>query len=293
MPGISMIRFVFLLDIGSGLAASSAVISSRGEMLVLRHDPFDDDDPVKNDDATKKVVMTHTKDFGPVRQHTNDSTPTAYIHIGSRDAPEKVILDTGSDKLVMKTGDTLKAMIHAIDPGLDEGTLTVNSKEIYNHEDSLTYQGHYVTDKYRNISEPAVRAVTYGSGTAICDEGTDTVMLGGIENGDKQRQLKNFSICEIEKDNLPPLHSKSGISGILGLQHMANRSLGTSLFSTLRDNGMMSAIGYCRGKGDNGTIIWGDTADEQDLHEVPVIGQMHWAMDLKGLQLTSGTAASS
>merc|ERR1711918_131349 len=126
-----------------------------------------------------------------------------------------------------------------------------------NHNTSSTYQRKFMKDKKTNKSVPARSQIAYGSGAAITDEGNDTVRIGHFK-------LDNFSLSEITADSLQMLHTKKGISGVLGLQHMKNKSLGRSLFSRMRDAGMFTAFGYCRGKGDNGTFIWGDTSKEGD-----------------------------
>merc|ERR1719181_2105348 len=103
------------------------------------------------------------------------------------------------------------------------------------------------------------------------------------------RELKNFTIMEITADSLQLLHDKKGVSGVLGLQHMKNRSLGRSLFSRMRDDNMFDAFVYCRGTGDNGTFIWGDTSTEGD--GVDVLGQMHWAVNVSMIQVHGNGSA--
>jgi len=96
---------------------------------------------------------------------------------------------------------------------------------------------------------------------------------------------------EITADSLQLLHTSSGIAGILGLQHMKNKSLGNSLFSQMRDKDLLTSFGYCRGNGNNGTFIWADSSTEGD--EVDIIGQMHWATKLGGIKISTNASAAS
>merc|ERR1719506_3390372 len=79
------------------------------------------------------------------------------------------------------------------------------------------------------------------------------------------------------------IHDATGISGILGLQHMKNKTLGSSLFSEMRNADLLTAFGYCKGSGQNGTFIWGD--DSTEGTKIDVIGEMHWAVKLGGLNV--------
>jgi hypothetical protein len=192
-----------------------------------------------------------------------------------------VIFDTGSDKLVAKTWDTVANELASVDQGIDG--MVLPSGSIYDHNHSASYHRRYAYDPDTKELEPMQSAITYGSGTAITDVGADDVIVG-------QRSLTNFTLMEITRDSLDLLHTSKGIAGILGLQHMKNESLGHSLFSRLRDAGKMTAFGYCRGTGNNGTFIWGD--DSKEGRAVDVIGEMHWAVKLGDVSLNSSNHAS-
>merc|ERR1719321_1764085 len=148
--------------------------------------------------------------------------------------------------------------------------MVMPSDLIYNHATSSTYQQKFMTDR-SNKSVPKMSSITYGSGTAITADGTETVLVGN-------RTLQNYTIKEITADSLQLLHTSKGIAGVLGLQHMKNKSLGNSLFSRMRDDGLLTSFGYCRGNGNNGTFIWGD--DSKEGTAMDVVGQMHWAVKL-------------
>lgn len=210
----------------------------------------------------------------PYRQDTNGSTPTAWIQVGTPKKYLSVILDTGSDKLVAKTWETIAAELTSVDQGIDG--MVLPSELLYNHNTSSSYKAKFMKDPATGKDAPMQDSITYGSGTAITDDGTETVLVGN-------RSLENFTIMEINADNLQMLHTSTGIAGILGLQHMKNKSLGNSLFSHMRDKDLMTAFGYCRGAGNNGTFIWGD--DSTDGHELDVIGQMHWAMHMSNVSM--------
>jgi len=216
----------------------------------------------------------------PFRQATNGSTPTGWIQIGTPKKWLYVIFDTGSDKLVAKTWESIQSELASIDQGV-EG-MVMPSELIYNHATSSSYQQKFMTDR-SNKSVPKMSSITYGSGTAITADGTETVLVGN-------RTLQNYTIKEITADSLQLMHTSKGIAGVLGLQHMKNKSLGNSLFSRMREDGSLTAFGYCRGSGNNGTFIWGDKSTEG--HEMDVVGQMHWAVKLGELKVDVSDAAA-
>jgi hypothetical protein len=224
--------------------------------------------------STLAVDPHHSAAHGPYVQLVNGSTPTGFMQLGTPPKYLLVIFDTGSDKLVAKTWDTLSAELASIDQGVEGEILP--SSSIYNHNSSSTYRRKLVKDPRTNDMVPEKSEIAYGSGMAITDEGNDTVKIGNFI-------LKNFSLSEITTDSLALLHTKKGISGVLGLQHMKNKSLGRSLFSRMRDAKLLTSFGYCRGTGDNGSFIWGD--DSTEGLEVPVIGQMHWAVKIGNIKM--------
>merc|ERR1719387_463054 len=153
--------------------------------------------------------------------------------------------------------------------------MVVPSKLIYDHATSSSYQHQYMTDK-SGKKVPKQSAITYGSGTAITDDGSESVLVGN-------RDLKNFTLMEITADSLQLLHTSKGIAGVLGLQHMKNQSLGHSLFSRMRGANLLTSFGYCRGTGNNGTFIWGD--DSKEGTAMDVVGQMHWAVHMSNVSM--------
>jgi len=218
----------------------------------------------------------------PYRQSTNGSTPAGWIQLGT---PKKwlfTIFDTGSDKLVAKTWETVAAELASVDQGISG--MVLPSKMIYDHNSSSTYIRTQILNPLTGKNEGKQSSITYGSGTALCDLGTDAVFVGN-------RTLANLTLMEITADSLQLLHTSKGIAGVLGLQHMKNKSLGNSLFSRMRDADLLDSFGYCRGTGNNGTFIWGDTATEGN--ELEVIGQMHWAVKLGSVKVADGSSANS
>jgi hypothetical protein len=228
--------------------------------------------------TTKAVGDDQSVDV-PVRQQVNGSTPTGWVQIGTPPKWIYLIFDTGSDKLVAKTWDTVSKELSAVDGGI-EGDV-VPSVRLYDHNSSSSYHRRYAADPDTHKLVPERSAITYGSGTAITDVGADTITVG-------QRTLDNFTLMEITRDSLSLLHTSQGIAGILGLQHMKNRSLGHSLFSRLRDAGKMTSFGYCRGKGNNGTMIWGDDSTEGTAMDV--LGEMHWAVKLGDVKIANASS---
>jgi len=220
------------------------------------------------------LAVTNPAELQPFRQATNGSTPSGWIQIGTPKKWLLVIFDTGSDKLVAKTWETIDAELSSIDQGVSG--MVLPSAGIYNHLSSTSYHRLYMKNGRTGEQMPRQSSITYGSGTVHTDDGVDTVLIG-------KRNLENFTVEEITADSLQLLHTSSGIAGVLGLQHMKNKSLGNSLFSKMRDADLMTSFGYCRGTGDNGTFIWGDQSMEGT--ETEVIGQMHWAIKLGGVRM--------
>lgn len=223
------------------------------------------------------------------KQLTNGSTPTGWIQIGTPKKWLYVIFDTGSDKLVAKTWETIAAELDTVDQGVTKDMI-MPSDTLYNHDGSSSYLRRYMTDPTTGGQQPMQSSITYGSGTAITDVGADDIHVGA-------RTLKNFTIMEITADSLQMLHTSKGIAGVLGLQHMKNKSLGNSLFSHLRDENLITSFAYCRGElqgaGNNGTFIWGAPEPEgENVHEAEVIGQMHWAVKLGDIKLQNSTGTT-
>jgi hypothetical protein len=245
---------------GLQIASSSIAITAKGELL-------------GSEDVKPALEASNNE---AVRQEVNGSTPTGWIQIGTPPKWLFVIFDTGSDKLVAKTWDTVNNELQSIDQG--EDGMVLPSSKLYDNSNSSTYHRRYVTNPETHEVEPDESAITYGSGTAITDVGSDTILVG-------RRSLTNFTLMEITRDSLDLLHTNKGIAGILGLQHMKNKSLGRSLFSRLRQEGKMTAFGYCRGSGNNGTFIWGDNAT--DGSAIDVVGDMHWAVKMGNVNINS------
>jgi len=232
-----------------------------------------------------------------IRQQVNGSTPAGWIELGNPKKRLYVIMDTGSDKLVAKTWDTIKHMLHQVDGGID--TSVSPSANVYDHDTSKTYAKQLVDKKSMMdptgagasaaASSSGVKVqkrgyIAYGSGVAITDEGNDDVHVGG-------QTLPQFPISEILADSLSMLHTKQGIAGILGLQHMKNQTLGESVFTRAREHGGMTSFGYCRGNNNDGTFIWGDKSTEGT--EVPVVGNIHWALKMSNIKMVGKSQAES
>jgi len=210
----------------------------------------------------------------PYRQEVNGSTPTGTISVGTPSKKILMIFDTGSDVLLAKTWSTIEREVYSIDAGING--LVEPSQTIYNSNTSSTYE--VALDKRGNAAHGFIQ---YGSGMASTMEGRDNVRIGD------NMLLQNFSISEIMQDTLSMLHDASGTSGVLGLQHMKNRTYGESLFTRARDAGLMTAVGYCcNADMTGGTFIWADSSGEGSA--VPVVGQIHWAVPLANVDLVGG-----
>jgi len=229
-------------------------------------------------DASGSVSFSPT--LTPIRQAVRGSTPTGSIEIGTPPVAVEMIFDTGSDKLVAKTWDTVKRELQMVDGSI--GNEVMPTDKIYNHNSSSTYTAEFTSRNGRRL--PKRSQITYGSGVAITEDGHDTVTVG-------TRTLINFPVSEIMADSLTILHSSDGTAGVLGLQHMKNHSLGESIFTRLRAANMMSAFGYCRSSNNSGTFIWGDTAT--DGTPLEVVGQIHWAVKLSNVSTLSATQNAS
>lgn len=228
-------------------------------------------------DLAKALAKAKQEVVPELRQSVRGSTPTGPVQLGTPGVKVGMIFDTGSDKFLVKTWETVQKELQMVDASLTNSVKPTSL--LYDHNRSSTYQTHY------KHGAPAIGLIVYGSGYATTAEGSDYVRAGGA-------MLRDFPISEITHDSLRLLHTPEAISGVLGLQHMRNSSVGTSLFSTLRDAGLMTAMGYCRGQNDS-TFIWSDRSSEGMA--VPVIGEIHWAVKLSQVRLdvTSDQGSSS
>lgn len=238
-------------------------------------DVEDDEGTTGTTEATDSSVSNRSFSF-TFRQHVSGSTPIGALGIGTPSIALNMILDTGSDKFVAKTWATIKAELEKIDAGASDEVFP--GAKIYNHNASKSYVQLYASQNGSKV--PRQGFIAYGSGMAITLEGRETIRIGDDE---KFVSMQKFPISEISLDSLQILHSSKGISGILGLQHMMNRSLGQSFYSVLRDKTVLHSFGYCRGKNNDGFFVWGDQS--LDGKAVNVVGQMHWAVKLKNMHV--------
>jgi len=208
-----------------------------------------------------------------VRQLVTGSTPTGVVQLGTPAKDLNMIFDTGSDKFVAKTWLSIKKTLERIEPGIAE--FVKPTEVLYNHNESSTYT--QILQEVKGKKEPKQGFIAYGSGMAYTAEGKERVLVGNFSG------VTEFPISEISMDSLQVLHTNKGVAGILGLQHMKNKSLGVSLYSMLRESKVIDSFGYCRDRGNNGTFIWGDKSDEGT--ELEVIGQMHWAIEISDVKL--------
>jgi len=216
----------------------------------------------------------------PIHQAVNGSTPTGTIRLGTPPVTLEVIFDTGSHQLVVKTWDTIQKEMQMVDGSI--GDEVKPTSKIYNHNRSSTYTRQFT---YKGgIKHPKKGFIAYGSGMAITDDGNDTVTVGS-------HTLMHFPLSEITADSLRILHRGNRVSGVMGLQHMKNNSLGESIFTRLRSLGMMAAFGYCRGNSNNGSFVWGDSAT--DGTSLDVIGQIHWAVTLGDISVQKQGASNT
>eukprot|EP00435_Cladocopium_sp_Y103_P039816 s2840_g10.t1 len=239
----------------------------------------DEQADVEDDEGTSEATDSSASNSSfsfTFRQHVSGSTPIGALGIGTPSVALNMILDTGSDKFVAKTWATIKAELDKIDAGASDEVFP--GAKIYNHNASKSYIQLYASQNGSKV--PRQGFIAYGSGMAITLEGRETIRIGDDE---KFVSMQKFPISEISLDSLQILHSSKGISGILGLQHMMNRSLGQSFYSVLRDKAVLHSFGYCRGKDNDGFFIWGDQFN--DGKAVNVEGQMHWAVKLKNMHV--------
>jgi len=296
---LSFTQIALLLTVASAIAHQKVVEPSRGHLLreepterilltsrggavIERHSAKNNPDGGDADQAggDQGDVSKPTYSEG-YAQDVTGSTPTGYIKMGTPEKLLKVIFDTGSDVLIAKTWLTVKAEMSKVDQGVEGSYMP--TEFIYDSKASSTYEEHMHKNsegKWIQLQEE----INYGSGPAQLLNGFDTVRVGHFE-------MKNFSISEIMDDRLPMLHKDDNISGVLGLQHMKNRTSGTSLFTLMREQDQLAAFGYCRGTGDTGTFIWGDHSTEGE--EVEVVGQIHWALKLGKMTVKMDASATT
>merc|ERR1719440_197300 len=96
------------------------------------------------------------------KQLTNGSTPTGWVQIGNPKKWLYVIFDTGSDKLVAKTWETIAAELDSVDQGITKDMI-MPSDTLYNHDASSSYLRRYMTDPTSGEKQPMQSSITYGS----------------------------------------------------------------------------------------------------------------------------------
>jgi hypothetical protein len=177
------------------------------------------------------------------------------------------------------------AELETVDQGVDG--MIMPSDDVYNHHKSTSFIAGQRFNNLTGQMDPKTSQTSYGSGVARTVDSSDTIQLG--DNEADSFVLKDFGISEIMQDSLTLLHTKKGLSGVLGLQHMANRSLGTSMFAQMREANLMQSFGYCANPGNEstGTMIWGDYSHEGT--PINIIGQMHWAIPFSMFQVKGWT----
>lgn len=234
-------------------------------------------------EVTASGQTIESKDMKEIRtpptmfsQSTVGTTPTATILLGTPPKPLLVILDTGSDILLAKTWMSIQNEVKQVDAGLKDKLLPTD--DLYNSAASSSYIAGVMPSGQRKQG-----FIMYGSGMATTIVGNDTIRFAG------SAMLQNFSISEITQDSLHMLHDESGVSGVLGLQHMKDSSHGTSLFTRARADNLITAFGYCCAQdAQSGTFFWGDTSAEGKV--IPVIGSIHWAVALTNVTFVEQVA---
>mmetsp|Transcript_36719 Transcript_36719/g.84733 ORF Transcript_36719/g.84733 Transcript_36719/m.84733 type:complete len:735 (-) Transcript_36719:47-2251(-) len=265
----------------SAVLPQQGILSSGDPSKAEAQADIDGDEEEEEDeeesDSTESGSETSGEDFSfTYRQQVAGSTPTGELGIGTPSVNLNMILDTGSDKFVAKTWSTIKAELDKIDAGASDEIIP--SSRLYNHNASKSYVQLFMSAHGKKV--PRQGFIAYGSGMAITVEGRETIRIGATR---EYVSMQKFPISEISLDSLQILHSSKGISGILGLQHMMNKSLGQSFYSKLRDRKVLHSFGYCRGKKNDGTFIWGDRF--KDGKAVKVEGQMHWAVKIANMHV--------
>eukprot|EP00427_Karlodinium_veneficum_P003058 CAMPEP_0169168820 /NCGR_PEP_ID=MMETSP1015-20121227/61192_1 /TAXON_ID=342587 /ORGANISM="Karlodinium micrum, Strain CCMP2283" /LENGTH=631 /DNA_ID=CAMNT_0009241589 /DNA_START=149 /DNA_END=2044 /DNA_ORIENTATION=+ len=260
-------------------------LNSRGDASYERRGDIDSEPQSSVDEEGDEYI-----------QVVNGSTPTGWVHLGSPPKKMLAIFDTGSDKFVAKTWETLEAEMLSFDPS-SEG-MVMPTMWVYDHNTSSTYEHKLIWKNTTREWVPEREMISYGSGVAETLDGFDTLHVGG-------HSIDNMTLSEITADSLQLLHTRAGISAVMGLQHMKNKSLGSSVFSVARNRSMLTSFGYCvdpRGRessqegddelsGDNGTFIWGDKSTEGT--KLDVVGDMHWAVKLGTMQVMGGKQRNS
>lgn len=263
----------------------------------------------------KKPPPKQVPPMAELRQPVNGSTPSGLVLVGNPKKAVNVIMDTGSDVLVLKSWSSFLTLVDKVDSGAS--SYVHSSGVLYNSNESSSYHPSFITE--HGEKAPKRSFIKYGSGMAVTLDGSDTVQLTdkhGVEGAvavkkaavgasslgnalkstlnifDKDikasssSEVQDFPVSEIMSDSLKIMHSGDSINGILGLQHMKNSSMGESLFTRMRNTGAMTSFGYCRDeKNNSGTFIWNDAA--KDGFENKVIGQIHWAVKLANVKMNT------
>jgi len=186
--------------------------------------------------------------------------------------PIKVLFDTGSSLLVVKTGRTFDAVAKAACEKI--GNMFVNATGCQAGVCGKCYRH---TECYKDLKKK--EEIDYGSGPVLVHRGTESVAVAN-------QAVEGMVIGELVDFGVQTFTRKD-FQGICGLMHNAGGVQdGQSLFQVLRENKNMERFGYCINEAGESRIYWFDQKQDH-CKRVDVVCKHHWGVDFAGFKVGS------
>eukprot|EP00746_Dinoflagellata_sp_MGD_P167513 gnl/MRDRNA2_/MRDRNA2_98197_c0_seq1.p1 gnl/MRDRNA2_/MRDRNA2_98197_c0~~gnl/MRDRNA2_/MRDRNA2_98197_c0_seq1.p1 ORF type:complete len:505 (+),score=100.25 gnl/MRDRNA2_/MRDRNA2_98197_c0_seq1:80-1594(+) len=181
-----------------------------------------------------------------------------------KQTPIKVLFDTGSSLLVVKTGRTFDAVAKAACEKI--GDMFINATGCQAGVCGKCYRH---TECYQDLKKK--EEIDYGSGPVLVHRGMESVAVAGqAVSGMVIGELVDFGVQTF---------TRKDFQGICGLMHNAGGEQdGKSLFQVLREKKNMERFGYCINDAGESRIYWFDKKQDH-CKRVDIVCQHHWGVD--------------
>jgi hypothetical protein len=189
-----------------------------------------------------------------------------------KQTPIKVLFDTGSSLLVVKTGRTFDAVAKAACEKI--GDMFINATGC---QAGICGKCYRHTDCYQDLKKK--EEIDYGSGPVLVHRGMESVAVAG-------QAVSNMVIGELVDFGVQTFTRKD-FQGICGLMHNAGGEQdGKSLFQVLREKKNMERFGYCINEAGESRIYWFDKKQDH-CKRVDIVCQHHWGVDFADFKVGS------
>lgn len=189
-----------------------------------------------------------------------------------KQTPIKVLFDTGSSLLVVKTGRTFDAVAKAACEKIGDMFLNATGCKA-----GVCGKCYRHTECYEDLKKK--EEIDYGSGPVLVHRGMESVAVAGqAVSGMVIGELVDFGVQTF---------TRKDFQGICGLMHNAGGEQdGKSLFQVLREKKNMERFGYCINDAGESRIYWFDKPQEH-CKKVDIVCQHHWGVDFSDFKVGS------